>query len=141
MGVVGVVKRITVSLSEENVEWMDDRDKNRSAFIDSLLDEARTGTGEHAVREYRLRQLQTEREAAAAKLDAVEDEIGELREQIERSEEERREIAREAVDVIGVEPSYGHDNDAAETWAEKAGMEPAAFWELYTEVYTNVHSE
>lgn len=136
-----MVVQISVTLSEENVEWMDEKNLNRSGVIDELITEHRNGQSSAAARELRRRQLEHEREMLDRQAETIQEEIEEIESQHENTEAERRRIAQEAVESIGVEPSYGYENDAAETWAAKADMRPESFWELYTEVYNDIHGD
>ena len=128
----GDKKRVAVTLSPENVDWLDGKYNNRSAFIDDLLTECKDGNGraDVAVRELRIQQLEEEADELEHEADSLRrkaerkrEQVEELREQNHLSEEQTEADLAEAQDAlehVPLEPT----NPAVENWAEKLGMTP-----------------
>lgn len=132
-------QRITIVVSQDNVDWLDANYNNRSAFIDDLITDYRQsgGDADNVVAQFRQRQIEAEIASLKSQLEAARDERQQIADTVTTQEERQREVAKEAVAELGFDPPVGYDNAAAENWADKAGMEPESFWELYTEVYND----
>ena len=132
-------ERITVTLDPENAEWLDAECNNRSAFINDLLEDYRTGGRdmENAVAAFRLRQLEAQKTSLESQVESVESEINAVSEAMTTPEDRRQEVVEDAVNELGIDPSVGYDHAAAENWAEKAGMDVESFWQAYTEEYND----
>lgn len=117
--------RITISVSEENIAWLDANYNNRSGYIDDLLTQAREGGGkvDEAIRDYQIQQLsaevngmESELETKKARLEALQAE-----QRSEMAEKQRKlEDAKESLDGARLVP----DNPAVQNWAEKVDMTP-----------------
>jgi len=121
-------KSTSVNLEEDHVEWMDRENKNRSEFINELIQAYRDGGGmiETAMNEKRRRELDTE--------------IRALRNKLELKEEEREELDGDytsdgkAVDAVldkaeeQLSEHQLHENSSPiEFWADKAEMSKDEF--------------
>lgn len=127
-------EKITVSLSEENVSWLDANYNNRSGYIDDLLTQAREGSGqvEEAIREYQIQELTADVNGMESELETKKARLESLRAErrSERAEKERKiEDAREALDGTRLTP----DNPAVKNWAEDIGMTPEELIEEITD--------
>lgn len=135
MSAGGEKKRITVTLSAENVQWMDDRYNNRSGFLDDLVTQCRNGDGraEEALQELRAEQLMEEAEDLKAESKRKKREAERKRQKAQEylkqkekvSEQAEAELAdaRDALldnDGVILEPT----NPAVQNWADKLGMTP-----------------
>ncbi len=128
----GEKERVAVTLSPENVEWLDERYNNRSAFIDDLLTQAKDGNGraDEAVRELRIQQLEEEADDLEAKAESLKRQAERKRAKAEQLREENKvankqataklEEARDALQHTPLEP----DNPAVEKWATDLGITP-----------------
>lgn len=115
----------TLNLTEANIEYLDAETDNRSAFVNELLEAHREGIGD-MLNQYRLDQLQVEKDTALSKAERIDDEMEAIRGQIESAEERReREFAETAEQMDGIPAAP--DNAAVQTQAEKLDMDPAAF--------------
>ena len=130
----GEKKRVTVTLSEENVDWLDEKYNNRSGFIDDMLTQYRTGDiqteqGLHELRAEQLLEealdLESEKNQLERKAERKRKKAERYLEQSETAEEQTEaELAeaREALEEAGV--NITPTNPAVENWAEKLGMTP-----------------
>lgn len=132
-------QRITITVSTDNLNWLDANYNNRSAFIDDLLTDYRESGGqtENVVAEFRKRQIEAEIASLKSQLESAREQREAIADSVTTHEERQREIAREAVDQLGIDPGVGYDHAAAENWADKAGMDTEDFWDLYAEVYAD----
>lgn len=117
--------KISVSVSKQNVTWLDANYNNRSAYINDLLTEAREGDGQvkAAIREYQIQQLEEEVAGMESRLESKTDRLENLKAQQESEAEKRERIledAKEALDGANLVP----DNPAVKNWAEKLDMMP-----------------
>lgn len=118
-------KRITVTLSKENISWLDANYNNRSGYINDLLDNAREGGGnvDSAIRAYQIENLQSDIAGKKAQLEAKKSRLETLKSQ-QRSEmaeqEQTIQDAKEALDGTCLSP----DNPAVKHWAGEAGITP-----------------
>lgn len=134
-------RKITISLGEENVEWIDEKYHNRSGFLDDLVTKYREGTGhaDDVVRDLRIQQLEAEAEDLVSEGELKQKRAEEKREQAERlrnqsslEQEEQNRILEDAVDKLAGLPS-DPSGEHIKTWAEKADMTPEAFAEALEE--------
>lgn len=118
-------KQISVTLSEENIQWLDANYNNRSGYIDDLLTQAREGNGkvDEAIRSYQIQQLKSDIAGMESQLDTKKSRLESLqsRQESERQEKERLlDEAKESLDGTNLHP----DNPAVKTWARKVEMAP-----------------
>jgi ABC-type Zn uptake system ZnuABC Zn-binding protein ZnuA len=131
--------RVTIAVSQDNVDWIDANYNNRSAFIDELITDYRESAGqtENVVAQFRKRQIEAEIASLESQLESAIQQRQEIEAAVTTEEEHKQEVVEEAVEELGFDPSVGYDNAAAKNWAEKAGMDVEAFWAAYTEAYTD----
>jgi hypothetical protein len=128
-------ERRTVSLDESVDEYLGQPGVNASELVNKLVQQYMNGEGSaEEIREFRLQQIMSEYEDAAARARRKLEEYNRLE---EKAASDTNEVVEEAVDTLGIDPTVGHDHAAAETWAEKAGMDVESFWAAYTEAYTD----
>lgn len=118
-------EKIAVTISAENLAWLDENYDNRSGFINDLLTRARKGDAEidRAVARYQKEQLRRERATLETQLEGVEEQLSVIESRIERTEQKRDatlEDALEKLQSVPAEPS----NPAIQTQAEKLDMTP-----------------
>jgi len=133
--------RVTLSLSEENVEWLDAVSNNRSGYVDEMLTEGRSGEYDtrSILAEFEMSKLDAEENALRTKLQAVRN----TKEELESAEEEhKRETWERAVQNITPPKMKSVDteswtpdpsDDAVEHFAAELEIEPAEFVERYPE--------
>lgn len=111
----------TVSLDDENDEWLDDQD-NASAIVNELVGQARRNGGtQMAAIDLQVSQKERELDHRQSDVDRIKRELEELRElkaQLRREEETSLDRAEDALEGVAVEPG----NPAVENWADKLGM-------------------
>lgn len=123
---------VSVSLTEENVEWLDAQTNNRSAYLNDVIDEIREGGGSAAViREFERRRLESQRKSIKAQLDTVTDQLEAIESMESKQEQQQNEVIERCVENWGRLPD--RDSPGVETQAEKAGMEPDEFYEALKE--------
>lgn len=114
----------TVSLDEENDEWLEEQN-NASAVVNDLVEQARRNGGtQMAAINLQITQKERELEHRESDVDRLKREVEELRElkRLEQKEEEANlERAADALEGVPLE----EDNPAVENWAEKLGMSAA----------------
>lgn len=104
--------RVTLTLEEENVDWMDDVCNNRSAYVDDILTEARKGgyDTQDILTAFERKKLDVEEQQLEAKLQAVKD----TKEEFESKEDrQRRETWERALQNITPPKMRSVDTD---TW-------------------------
>lgn len=117
--------RISVTIDAENKRWIDNNHQKRSTFINELVTAARRNgcQNEAVVRQYRIQQLQSDKQRRKAELESIQEELEQLRsleQEKEAKQEELIEEAREQLYGARLEP----DNPAVQNWAEKIGITP-----------------
>ncbi len=119
-------KRVAVSLSEENVAWIDENYNNRSAFIDDLVTRAREGESQmdDVVARYRLEQLNAEESSVESRLESIQSQKQRLREQLKSNEKETEALLSDAKQALSTTPKEPN-NPAIQEWADDLGMTPA----------------
>lgn len=118
-------EKIAITISGENLAWMDKNYSNRSALIDDLLTRARKGEGEidRAVARYQKEQLKREKATLETQMESVEEQLEIIDKRMERREsyeETKLEEAREILKDIEHDPT----NPAVKTQAEKLDISP-----------------
>lgn len=118
-------EQISVTMSEENVAWLDANYNNRSGYIDDLVTQAREGSGkvDEAIRQYQIQQLQAQVSGMQSELESKKARLNTLLEEQESEQAEKERLleqAHEALEGIRLSP----DNPAVKNWAEKVDMTP-----------------
>jgi len=118
-------EKIAVTISAENLAWLDENYNNRSGFIDDLITRARKGEAEidRAVAQYQKEQLEREKATLETQMEGVEEQLRTIEKRMERQqsyEQTQLEEVREILEGIPREPT----NPAVQTQAEKLDMTP-----------------
>jgi len=123
-------QRKSLSLSEENAEWLSQQD-NASALVDRLVTEYRNGGGDEGIMlDYTRREVAAEVEYLRKSLEAKEDKLDYLDEKAEKVKPEWEKTIDEALELF----DYGPITDKqAEHWADKANMDVEDFKQHYNE--------
>lgn len=123
-------RRITVSVNEELVDYLDGRYPNRSEKIESLIRKDREygGQSRAAVLDLRLEQLRSEREQAQATVERVENEMDRIRERVAATEGTHEDALRAAFERCGDIPP-DPENPGIRTQAGNVGLTPTEFAE------------
>ena len=132
-------KRVTLTLSEDNLEWLDSVCNNRSGYVNDILAEARKGDydTQSVLTAFEQRKLEIERQQLEAELDAVkeaEQELESMEQQQERETWERalQNITPPDLRSIDTEDWAPEENDdAVKHYAAELNMTPAEFVEQY----------
>lgn len=118
-------EKIAVTVSEENLAWVDANYNNRSALIDDLLTRARKGEGEidRAVAKYQKEQLKREKATLETQMEGVEEQLRTIEQRMERQESHEQTQLEEVREILNETP---HDptNPAVKTQAENVDMTP-----------------
>jgi len=116
-------KRVAVSLSEENVAWIDENYNNRSGFLDDLVTRAREGESQmdEVVARYRLEQLNAQESSVESRLESIQSQKERLREQLKSSEKETEALLSDAKQALEHTPKEPN-NPAIKQWASDLGM-------------------
>ena len=118
-------ERISVTVDPANAEWLDEHCDNRSAFINDLLTRARNNEDaiDRVVARYRIEQLKRERATLESQMEGIDQQLAELEDRVERSEDKREvrlDEAKENLRDVPPEPT----NPAVQTWSDKLDMSP-----------------
>jgi uncharacterized membrane-anchored protein len=132
-------KRVTLTLSEDNLEWLDSVCNNRSGYVNDILAEARKGDydTQSVLTAFEQRKLELERQQLESKLKAVreaEQELESMEQQQERETWERalQNITPPDLRSIDTEDWAPEENDdAVKHYAAELNMTPAEFVEQY----------
>lgn len=118
-------QKIAVTVSSENLEWVDENYNNRSALIDDLLTRAREGDGEmqRAVAQYQKEQLEREKATLETQMQSVEEQLETIESRLQRTSEKKQTELSEAAKVLE-RAEKDPTNPAVQTQAEKLGMTP-----------------
>lgn len=132
-------KRVTLTLSEDNLEWLDSVCNNRSGYVNDILAEARKGDydTQSVLTAFEQRKLEIERQQLEAELDAVKEAEQELESMEQQQERETWERALQnitppdlrSIDTEDWAPEEG--DDAVKHYAAELNMTPAEFVEQY----------
>jgi len=129
-------ERISVSLTTENVEWLDAQTNNRSAYLNDVINEIREGGGSAAViREFERRRLESQKASIKAQLDTVTDQLEAIESMESKEQRKQQEVIERCVENWGRLPD--RDSPGIETQAEKADMEPDEFYKELKEAMNN----
>lgn len=117
--------RVSVTMEEGLVEWLDSEYHNRSAAICELVKAARDGGGaaEDAVRQYHIQQLEADLTRQELQVEATQERLETLKSIEEESntpDEAKLEEARDTLKNVPKEP----DNPAIQHWADKLDTTP-----------------
>jgi len=118
-------EKIAITISEENLAWMDNNYSNRSALIDDLLTRARKGESEldRVAARFQKEQLKREKATLETQMESVEEQLQTIEKRMERRdsyEETKLEEAREILKNIEHDPT----NPAVKNQAEKLDISP-----------------
>jgi len=118
-------EQISVTLSEENIAWLDANYNNRSGYLDDLLTQAREGTGEidEAIKRFQIEQLKADIAGAKSQLETKEARLNSLQAELESKEQEKERELEKAKDILEG-ANLTPDNPAVEKWADKVDMTP-----------------
>lgn len=118
--------RFSISMDEENVEWIDANYNNRSAFLNDLVTDFREGTSsaEDVVAQYRLQQMNAEIASLESQLETLQDQKEAIQDTVTTREERREETLEDAVNALEHTP-LEEENPAVQNWAEEVGMDEA----------------
>jgi len=118
-------RKIAITLDPENVEWLDEHCDNRSGFINDLLSRARNNEDaiEHVVARYRKEQLRAEKATLEARMEGINEQLDELDERIDVTEDQEAAKLDEAMDALDGAPP-DPSNPAVQNWSEKLDMSP-----------------
>jgi chromosome segregation ATPase len=120
---------------------LDADERSNSDVVESALVAEYGGEKKAAIerrveeKERRIATIESERNERQREIDELRDEIESLKQQQEHAEKAQQQIVEEAVQQLNIHPDEGHDNPAAEHWADKANMTPREFWQAYTDAY------
>lgn len=119
-------KVITISLSPENVAWIDQNYNNRSGFVDDLVTRAREGDSEmeRVIARYQLEQLNGQKATIESRLESINNQIDSVEERFEEIKEEEKETLEQAKEALSRIPNPTVDNKAVQNRADELGMEP-----------------
>lgn len=119
------MERISVSVSKENLLWLDANYNNRSAFINDLLTNAREGNGQvdSAIREYQIQQLESELAGMKSQVETKAARLESLKAEQRSDELEKERLWEEAKDALEEVPKEP-DNPAVKNWAGKLELTP-----------------
>jgi len=122
---MGDRKATSLYLEVDHVEWMEQKNLNRSEFVNDLIGRYREGNGrmDEAVARFRLEQLESEEATVETRLDSIQSEKERLRDQLKTSQAKAKvelEEAKESLEGTPREPT----NAAIQTWADELGMTP-----------------
>jgi predicted nucleic acid-binding Zn-ribbon protein len=118
-------QRITITVSEENLSWLDANYNNRSGYINDLLTKAKEGSGQvdDAIRRYQIQQLKSEITGMETEIQTKKQRLETLENERENEIKEQERLLEEAKSSLdGTE--LVSENPAVQTWAEKVGMTP-----------------
>lgn len=116
---------VAITISEENLAWIDENYNNRSALINDLLSRARKGEGEieQAVARYQKEQLERERATLETQMEGVEAQLETVEKRLERQSEHKQiqlEEAQEKLQGVPRDPT----NPGVKRQAEKLEITP-----------------
>ena len=124
-------ERITISISDDLAQYIDQTTNNRSAYIRELIQADREIQEDRRVRELRVEEQKAELEALERKIEIKQEIIEELQPQSEN------DIIAEAAKAFPSETDARRHPDAAETWADRAGMTIEEFYQALQEYHRN----
>lgn len=134
-------QRTTLTLTQENVEWLDTVCNNRSAYVDDILTEARKGdySATDILTAFERKKLDIEEQQLKAKLDAVKDAKQEFETQEEQQTREAWERALSQITppqlrtVDTGEWKPDPTDKAVKHYADELGISPEEFVDRYPE--------
>lgn len=130
---MGEKSRVTLNLSTDNVEWVDQNYGNRSRFVNDLINQYRQGTSEmnEAVARFRYEQLNAQEASLEARLESIRSEKETVSETLTTQEERRQDVVEQAARELTVPADP--ENLAIIEWADRAEMPVEEFVEAYKE--------
>jgi hypothetical protein len=125
-------KVTSVNLDEDTVEWFKRENINISAWIRKMMERRMIGGPDTDIREFRIAELERQRERITEDLDAIDEELDRLKTEVAEAQEreERSEAFPEYIEVITKEfITYGsakklRASDAFKRKAEEMGVSP-----------------
>jgi hypothetical protein len=125
-------KVTSVNLDEDTVEWFKRENINISAWIRKMMERRMIGGPDTDIREFRIAELERQRERITEDLDAIDEELDRLKTEVAKAaeREERSEAFPEYVEMITKEfITYGsakklRGSDAFKRKAEEMGVSP-----------------
>lgn len=116
----------SVTLTQENLAYLDREVNNRSGFINDLIEAHRTGSSdmEEAIARHRREQLESELRTVELREETIRDELEHVREIITVEEERVESTLEEARETLADAPR-DPENPAIKQWAKKVNMRPA----------------
>lgn len=126
--------RRTVSLDEENDQYLDADGINASSLVNRLVRSYRSAGGDETGM-LRLREQQLESEVAEleSRLEAKRRELDSIRDQLSTFEDTQQSVLEEAAETISPQ-ARSTDNPAVENWANKADLPPEEFLDRLDDV-------
>ena len=125
-------KRTSLSLDPEVADYLSQEHVNASGLVNSLVKKHMNGgASEDMIRQFRIKQVQSELESIESQAQQKREELEKLQEIDEERQEEQQQKIKDAEEALSRIPNLTVDNPAVETWAEKCDMEPS---ELLDEV-------
>lgn len=119
-------ERTSLSLDPEVAEYLRQDHVNASGLVNSLVEKHMNGgASEDMIREFRIRQVESELNNLEEQAQRKEEELDKLKEIDEERQDEISEIIEEAQKALSRIPNPTVDNTAVQNWAEKCDMEPA----------------
>ena len=119
-------ERTSLSLDPEVAEYLRQDHVNASGLVNSLVEKHMNGgASEDMIREFRIRQVESELNNLEEQAQRKEEELDKLKEIDEERQDEISEIIEEAQKALSRIPNPTIDNPAVKNWAEKCDMEPA----------------
>jgi hypothetical protein len=141
-------QRVTLTLEEENVEWMDSVCNNRSAYVNDIITEARRGdyNTTDILTAFERKKLDVEQKQLEAKLEAVQEAKKEFQTKEEQQAQEtwKRALQRierptlRSIDTDDWRPDT--ESDVVRHFADELGMTPEEFCEQYPEKYEEINA-
>lgn len=127
-------KPTSLNLRVDHIEWMEENIRNRSGFVNELIEHYRQGTSEMnaAVAQFRREQLQSEKHSLQARIESIESELEKVEKNIAQSTEQAEATMQEAVSELR-NTSADPTNPAIKNWAGKLNMSPIKFCEKLEE--------
>jgi len=116
-------KPTSVNLEEEHIEWMEERNINRSELVNKLIEEYKNGESiaESAISTVKVDELEMKEKAKEKELELIREKKATYQKKQKRKKESQRAELPEAIDALsGIDLEVG--NPAVENWAEQLNM-------------------
>lgn len=134
---------ISAYIDEENAEWLDEADVNKSQLINELLSEKRMHRSEdrEEILERKIEDKKNEIAEQKNELRELEQELANLEAELESVREKKSAQVEEVIEQLGratVVPADERGPDAYQSYAEECGMMPDEFADLVDHI--DLHS-